>query len=139
MPTLKEVRKAVRATIEDTIEDIKVYERVPASVIVPAVLIVPAQADYLIVHGNAGTGWEFDLIVLAPSGDEEVAQDILDDYIDARGTRSIVAALHTSASLGRNDCSASLRRLSSYGSKYSVGGTEYVGASLRLFVIASHT
>src|SRR5215207_1370120 len=135
MPTLKQVREAAKTTLLAAIADTSVYKRVPTSVNVPAILIVPAQGDYLIVHGNAGTGWEFDLIVLAPSGDEDVAQDVLDDYVDARGDKSIVSAIHANPSLGRNDCSAFVRSLSNYGAKYKVGVDEYIGATLRLSVL----
>ena len=107
--------------------------------IVPAVLIVPAQADYMLVHGNAGTGWEFDLVVLAPSGEEEVGQDILDDFIDARGDKSLIAAIHANPTLGRSDCSAVIRRLTNYGIKSEIGGTAYVGATVRMFVLATHS
>lgn len=128
----------MKATLQAAFDDTAVYERVPASVVVPAVLIVPAQGDYLVVHGNGGTSWEFDLVVVVPSADEDVAQDILDDYIDARGDKSIVAVVHANPSLGRADCSAVVRRLSNYGIKYAVSGTEYIGATLRLSVLATH-
>lgn len=138
MPSLKQVRAAVKATLLAAIDETSVYERVPGSVVVPAILIVPAQADYLAVMGNASTGWEFDLVVLAPSADEDVAQDILDDYVEARGSKSIVAAIHANTSLGRTDCSAVVRRMTNYGIKYSVADNPYIGATLRLFVIATH-
>lgn len=138
MPTLKNVRTAIKSTLESAITGLKVYERVPAGVVVPAVLIVPALADYLVVHGNAGTGWEFDLVVLAPSADEDVAQDILDDYVDARGSKSIVAVICASPALGRSDCYATVRRMSNYGIRYTVGSDQFIGATLRLFVVATH-
>lgn len=139
MPTLKEIRKAVKATLDNAIGDVAVYERVPSAVVLPAVLIVPAQADYLLVHGNAGTGWQFDLIVLVPTADETVAQDILDDFVDAHGPRSIVAAIHASPSLGRDDCSATVRQLAKYAISYTVGIDQHLGATLRLFVVATHS
>lgn len=138
MPSVKQVRAAVKTTLTAAIAETSVYERVPGSVVVPAILIVPAQADYVAVMGNAATGWEFDLVVLAPSTDEDVAQDILDDYVDARGSKSIVAAIHANTGLGRTDCSAVVRRMTNYGFKYKVGTDDYIGATLRLFVIATH-
>ena len=136
--TLKDVRTAIATTLSAVLTDVKMYRRVPESIVAPCIVIQPAAADYLVVHGNGATGWEFDLQVLVRSTDDDVAQEELDDYVTATGTKSIVRIIHATPALGRTDASAVVRSLTAYGSSYTVSGDTFVGATLRLYVILTN-
>lgn len=140
MPTLSEVRTAVASTLRTAITpELNVYHRVRPSVVAPAIIVMPAEADYLEVFGNAGTGWELDLVALVSPADEDAAQDLLDELVEPTGARSIIAAIAATPTLGRNDCHGVVRRLNNYGIRYQVGVDDFIGATLRMFVIATNT
>lgn len=139
MPTLKEVRHAVATTLSSAISGLAVYERVPSSVVVPALMVAPSEAMYQFVMGNRGTQWSFDLMVLSGAADSEIAQDVLDDFVDATGSKSIRAAIHAAPQLGRNDVSAAVETMTNYGMRYEIGTTDFLGATLRLKVVASNS
>jgi hypothetical protein len=138
--TLTEIRTAIQQTLLDNIAGINVYRNFPGTVVAPAIGILPAPMDYLLTFGNSSTPWEFDLIVVV-EGDDDTAQDPLDELIDAVGNRSIAQVLLANQTLGRSDCS--LKKpltMSNYGAKYKFGGDDlYVGATIRIGVVTTHS
>jgi len=139
MPTVREIRAAIGATVTANIDRLKIYKYVPPSVILPCLIIAPASADYLVTHGNAGTGWEFDLHILVQSTEDEVAQDALDDYIDATSDRSIVRVIFENTDLGIDNVSAVVRRMTAHNFRFQAAGDDHIGATLRLSVLATNS
>lgn len=141
MATLKEVRTAIQQTLLDNLPAprVNVYRNFPGAIVAPAIGILTAPMDYLHTFGNSSTPWQFDLIVVV-EGDDDAAQDPLDELIDAVGDRSIVQILLANQTLGRSDCSLMKPlTMSNYGAKYTFGGTEtYVGATIRIGVVTTH-
>lgn len=139
MATLREIRTAIKETLETNIPGISVYAKVPEDVTEPAIAIYPADTNYLHTFGGATSKWEFDLLVGAAGAEDEIAQDPLDDLIDGVGDRSIFAVLLANQTLGREDCSVCEPiRMSSYGAKIKFGSTELFGAIIRIGVVTTH-
>lgn len=138
MASLTDVRTALADILSDNISGLNTYRRVPGAIVAPAVVIYPGPMDYLFAYQNPATSWEFDLIVAVP-GDDDYAQDPLDELIDATGARSIPAVLLANPKLGRSDCNVKAPlRMTNYGAKVKFGDVTYVGATIRVGVLASH-
>lgn len=140
MATLKQVRAGFKTTLEANITspNILAYSRVPASPIVPCVVVMPAATEYLVTMNRGGDMWDFDLHVLTPSGDDDVAQDLLDEYIAPTGTRSIPAIIHANQALGLSGVQAVVRRLTNYGFRFEAVQIPHIGATLRAQVLITN-
>ena len=139
MASLREIRLAIKETIENNIPGVNVRAKVPEGEFGPAIAIYPADIDYLHTFRNASTPWEFNILVGVDSAEDEIAQAALDDLIDAVGDRSIIAVLLANDTLGRTDCSVKEPvRMSNYGAKIKFGDTELFGAVLRVGVVTTH-
>jgi hypothetical protein len=140
MSTLKQVRAAVGTTVNANISspNMMVYSRVPANPIVPCLVVVPATADYLLTMNRGGDDWYFDLHILVPSADDDVGQDLLDEYVAGRGARSIVTIVHANPSLGLADVSAVVTGMTAYNYRFDAVGVAHIGATLRLRVVLSN-
>lgn len=138
MASLSEIREAIRQTLLDNISGINVYRNVPGAIIAPAVCIYPKPKDYLHTFGNASGIWEFDLIV-AIEGDDDAAQDPLDELIDQIGERSIPLVLLSNPKLGRADCSIKGPvTLVDYGARIKFGDDTYPGATIHIGVVTTY-
>lgn len=138
MPSLIEVRTAIADTLAAHIPGVNFKARMTRGVVVPAVVIYPADMDYLHTFRNSSTQWQFNLNVMAGT-DEEFAQDPLDELVDARGDRSIPAVLLANPTFGRPDCHLmEPLTMSGYGARWTVGDSTYVGAVIRVGVIVTH-
>lgn len=140
MPTLVEIRTAIKTTLDTALPKTAVYKRVPDNPVLPCVIVQPAvPSDYQVVFGRKADRWEFDLHVLVPSADSDVAQDTLDEYIAGVGELSIPAIIHANPTLGRADCSSAVLRLTAYGFRFQAVGVDHVGATLRMLVVATNS
>lgn len=138
MATLKDVRGAFRTILEGNISGVQVYYRVPGAPNLPCIIVQPATADYLITMNRGADMWEMDLHVLAPSADDDVAQDLLDEYIAPTGARSIPAIIHANKTLGLSGVEAVVARLTAYGFRFESSSVPHVGATLRTKVLITN-
>jgi hypothetical protein len=140
MSTLKQIRAAFKTVLEANISSpkVQVYNRVPGAPILPCIIVQPATTDYLITHNRGGDVWEFDLHIVVPSADDEVGQDLLDEYVAGTGARSVVAIIHANGSLGLSDVSSVVSRMTAYGFRFDAIGDPHVGATLRARVLLSN-
>lgn len=140
MATLKDVRTGFKTILEANITNpgVMVYKRVPGAPIVPCVIVAPANADYLITMNRGGDMWEIDLHVLTPSGDDDVGQDLLDEYVAPTGARSIPAIIHQNKTLGLSGVEAVVARMTAYGFRFETVGTPHIGATLRTRVLITN-
>lgn len=138
MATLKDVRTAFKTILGNGISGVQVYSRVPGAPIVPCIIVVPATADYMVTMGRGGDMWEFDLHVLTPSGDDDVGQDLLDEYVAPTGARSIPAVIFASRTLGLSGVDAHVARMAAYGFRFETVGTPHIGATLRARVLITN-
>lgn len=139
MSSVKQIRSAVKSTLETAIPDLFAYNNVPEVTNVPAAVVEPATADFLVAMGRGADTWEFEVTVLVSYADADVAQDQLDDYVNGAGDKSIRQAIFANRSLGLPDVTAHIAGMSDYGATYQVGDIDYLGAILRLVATTSGT
>lgn len=138
MPSLKTIRTAVKTTLDAAIPDLFSYNNVPEVTNTPAAVVRPDTSDFQVSMGRGTDTWEFEVLVLVPYGEADVAQDQLDDYVNGFGAKSIRQAIFTNRALGLTDVSAHIAGMSDYG-PVQVGDIEYLGATLRLVVHTTGT
>ncbi|MBD2900762.1 hypothetical protein amrb99_97710 [Actinomadura sp. RB99] len=136
MSGLGEIRTALAALLDD-VEGLSAYAYRPASVPnLPAAVISPSSAEYATpMQARRGQDiYQFDVLVLVPFVDAEVAQATLDELISADGP--IRAALAASPHLGPGyGTTAYATALADYG--VTIGGADEqqnLGATLRVTV-----
>jgi hypothetical protein len=132
--TLAAIRTAVKTTVEAAISGFTVHDLVPAKPVVPGMLVMPADADFIVAMGRGTDTWTFDLTVLVPTADLVVGQSLLDPYISGAGSSSIRQAIWNARTLGLTGVDAHISGMSEYGGLHEYGGAQHVGATLRLIV-----
>lgn len=137
MPTLGEVRTAIKATLVLALPKTAVLKHIIGNPPLPCIMIQPATNDYLVVMRRGADTYELDLHILVP-GDDEVAQDALDEYVSGIGDKSIALIVENNKTLGRSDCSAVVARMTNYGFRFALVGNDHVGATLRLRVTVTN-
>lgn len=138
--TLKEIRAAIGDVLEANIVNppIQVYRRVGGNLNVPCIVVMPATTDYLVTYNRGGDLWEFDLHILTPSADEDVGQDLLDEYVAGTGDRSVVSVIHQNKQLGLTGVEAHVARMTNYGFRFEVIQVPHIGATLRAQVLVTN-
>lgn len=136
MASLKQIRTAVKTTIEANLTGVTVHRTVPGSAAGDVVVVRPADdvADFNVAMGRGTDTWQLDLLVLVPASSLEVGQDQLDDYITGAGAKSVRQVVFTNRTLGLANTDAHVAAVSGYGADYRLGETPYIGATLRLVV-----
>lgn len=139
MASLAAIRTAVKTTVEAAISGLQVHDLIPAKPVPPCVLVMPAEADFVVAMGRGTDTWQFDLTVLVPTADLVVGQSLLDPYITGDGISSIREAIWNARALGLSNVDAHVAGMSEYGGLHDYGGTQHVGATLRLIVHTTGT
>ena len=138
MPSLSQIRTALVSTITTAVPALKGSDKVPESIIVPAILVAPRAADFQRAFGRGLDGYTFDVIVLVSGRDDTLAQGDLDVYVNGFGSSSIRQAVFNARTLGI-DVDASVTGMADYGANWTFGATDYVGARLTVEVLTSGT
>ncbi len=133
MATLSQIRTAVKTIVESPTANLKVYPRIPGTPTSRAAVLRIATADFAVTMGKGFDTWNLDLIVLLSTGDLDVAQQHLDEYIDGGGSNSIRAAVFATPGLGLSNTSAHIAGVVGYG-PFDAAAYDHVGAILRLVV-----
>lgn len=145
MATLKQIRYAIQSTIENGIAGIKCYDKIPENAkVLPAVIVQPDMADFVMAMGRGTDQYNFTLLVLVSYNHIETAQDNLDPYVTGSGSKSIRQCIWDNKTLGlEGDVNAHVSRMFDYGMRFtpdSVGGShEQLGARLSLVVYTRGT
>lgn len=136
MASLKQIRTAVRTTLEANLTGLNVHRTVPGSAAGDLVIARPSDdtADFVVAMGRGVDTYQLDLDVLVPASELESAQDRLDGYITGAGSSSIRQVVFTNRTLGLDNTDAHISGASGYGATYELGNTPYLGATLRLVV-----
>lgn len=141
MATLTAIRAGFEATLRTVLgTGTEIYNRVPGSPVLPCVCLVPAEIDFVVAMQRGTDTYEFDVLVLVPSADEDVAQELLDQYVTGAGGLSIRQAVYNAnngsagTGLGVASTNAHISAMTSYGGQFEAVGVDHVGASLRLIV-----
>lgn len=134
MATLAQIRTAVKTTVEANITGLKVYPRLPGSATSRALIVEPvAPFDFTVAMGRGTDVYQFNLVVVIANTDLDLAQQILDGYIDGGGADSVRKVIFNNRDLGLTDVDAHVSSLVAYGS-IDNAGYDNVSATLRLVV-----
>jgi hypothetical protein len=138
MATLKDIRDAIKTTLEAAITSLTVYDTVPDTVNLPAVVVKPVLSNFHLAMGRGSDQWEFDLEVLVSTADLDLGQDALDGFVTGAGSDSIRQAVFNARTLGLSGTDASVSGLTEYGMQ-TAADIPHIAAVLRLVVVTSGT
>lgn len=134
MPSLTEVRAGLKNTLAANISGLFVYDTVPDTANLPAVVVAPDPgefANYLVAMGRERDTYSFHLVVVCSWRDADLGQHDLDEYVSGSGAKSVRAVIHDNSTLGLANTHAHVRTGHDYGARFTVGGVPVVGAVLR--------
>lgn len=135
MASLQAVRDAIKATLDANITGLRVFDTVPDIVNLPALLVLPVEADYEVAFGRGSDTWQIDLFVMTSRTVPRSGQDGLDGFIAGSGATSIRQAIFQHRDLGLTDgTEARVTGVSRYGGTFPAAGIDHIGAALRLVV-----
>lgn len=138
MASLKEIRDAVIATLDEAIPELTGYRCPPDAPNMPAYFVQLKEGDFFAAMGRGTDRYEFDLVVMVGWTDSELSQDELDLYVCGSGAQSIRQAIFLNRTLGRDDLDASISALAEYGVK-SAASVDHIGAVLRMSILTKGT
>jgi hypothetical protein len=139
MASLAQIRTALKTTIETAIPTLKVYPTVESVNVVPAAVVLPGEADFLVAMKRGTDTYTFQLLVMVAAGDAEVAQNSLDTFVTGAGDTSIRQAVFNARTLGLSDTDAHVSGWSGYAARFESAGIDHIGAVLALTVHTSGT
>lgn len=139
MATLAAIRAAIKTTITANISGLFVYDTVPAAAEVPALVVEPVAADFVVAMGRGTDSWLFDLHLLVAHVDAGIGQGRLDEYVTGAGSRSIRQVVFQNRTLGLSSVDAHVAALTGYGGQFESARIDHIGATLRLIVHTAGT
>lgn len=134
MASLAAIRTAVKTTLEAAVTGLRVYDKIPGATQVPAVVVDPVAADFVVAMGRGTDTWQFDLHVVVSDAEETLGQAGLDDYVSGAGSKSIRTAIWNTRDLGLTNTDAHISALIAYGVRFEQAPIQHIGATLRLVV-----
>jgi hypothetical protein len=137
--SLAAIRDAIRTTIVNSGIGIEVYDTVPEVAVVPAVVVIPFDADFTVTMGRGTDSYNIDLFVLCSRAVADQGQDDLDSFATGAGTSSVREAIWNNKTLGLSDVNAHIAGMNRYGGQFETAQIPHVGAVLRLVVMTSGT
>jgi hypothetical protein len=138
MASMTQIRTGLVSTISAAVTGIQGYDTVPASVNLPAFVVIPRATDFMRAMGRGLDAYTFDVLVLVSAGDDQLAQLALDPFVNGFGSSSIRQAIFNARDLGLG-VDASVTGMADYGGQFNVGGIDYIGARLSVEVLTSGT
>lgn len=139
MASLKEIRSALKTTIEANIANVRVFHRMPDVTEGHSILVEPEAVDYSKTFGRGFDEYDFNLYVMVPNIESSKAQDLLDEYVAGAGTKSIRQVIFNNRTLGLTGTDAFIKKMHGYGGHFEVARIQHIGAVLDLCVLTSGT
>lgn len=136
MASLSAIRTAVVDTLSQ-IDGLAVHPQVQEQINPPAALITPADAEFDKAFGRGEDEWHFDIVVVVSRQELLSAQDLLDQYVNGFGPKSIREHIWNNRDLGLDETFALITGVTGYGATYEFNSIQYLGAKLRLVVRTS--
>ncbi|KPI09931.1 hypothetical protein OV450_3422 [Actinobacteria bacterium OV450] len=133
MSSIAAIRSGLASVISAAIPELRGYDTVPEVANLPAFVIEPVSADYLLSM-SLDTTWFLDVFVLVARSDSGRGQTKLDAYVNGYGTKSIRQAVFNNPSLGLSDTDATITGMRGYGGSHESNGLQHIGAILRVSV-----
>lgn len=135
MASFAELRQAIKTILAGALEDVHLYDQVPETANLPAIVVQPADATFPFTAARAEDEWQFDLVVMTSFGDAGLAQDQLDVFLSGSGPKSIRQIFMLNKQLGRDDVLAAyVAGMSDYGANFTMAAVENIGCKLRVVV-----
>jgi hypothetical protein len=136
VPTFGEIREALATTIKNGVtSEINEYARVPDVTQVPAVVVKPLSAKYIVNMSEDAT-FEFQILVLCGRSDTDAGQQDLDAFVSHYGPDSIPHALRSNPDIGLDGVDVTCYAMDGYGGEWSAAKVPHVGAILKVRVEA---
>ncbi len=144
MASLSQLRTAVKDTLVAALgAGTEVYDTIPGSPALPCVCVVPDSANFVVAMARGTDTWNFDLVVLVPSGDNQFGQSRLDPYVTGAGALSVRQAIYNAntptTGLGLSNTNAHVSGMTDYGGSFEAVDVDHIGARLRLVVHTTGT
>lgn len=140
MAALGAIRDAIKATVEANVAGLRVHDTVPDQIVLPALLILPSEADFDTTFGRGWDTHQIDLFVMTSRVALRTSQDALDAFVTGGGSQSIRQAIFNNRTLGLTDgTEAHISGMSRYGGSFPTAGIDHIGAALRLVVTTPGT
>lgn len=138
MPTdIKAIRQALADTVRAALPELNCYPRLAGLIDPPAFIVIGPEITYDIAFGGGDEIEGMVCRILAPAGDDQDGESLLDDYV-GRGSRSVKLALEGTPgvrqSLGGLISDLHVARAGNYDT-YPYGENQYPGAELVVQII----
>jgi hypothetical protein len=133
MASLEAIRDAIATTLGG-LGNLTAYDTVRDVANLPAVVAIPAEADFTVAMGRGVDTWTLDLLVLVSDREMDIAQDQLDGFVTGAGATSIRQQIFNNRTLGLANTDAHVAGMREYGSQYKLAKIGHVGAKLQLVV-----
>lgn len=135
MATIKEIMAGLRTSLS-TIDGLNVVEVTPGQITVPAAVVgLPGEVDYLRTFTDQNIDLVFNVWVVTSTAVDFAGQQMLAEYMDKQGLKSILAALGVDKTLGGVVDYAEL--VSCVPQMVDFNGVNYYGALFTVAVAAS--
>lgn len=135
MSTLTQIRRALATTISDGVaSEVFDYAHVADVQQLPAVVIIPEEADFSGAFQRGLDEWKIDVYVLVPRTETVNAQEELDEYITGSGPESIRQVIYNNPTLGLADTDAYVLGVKGYGGEFQSARVPHIGAVLKVCV-----
>jgi len=135
---IKAIRVALAGTVQAALPELNCYPRLVGLVDPPAFIVVGPEVTYDITFGG---GDQIDGLVcrlLAPAGDDQDGDDLLDQYLSSTGARSVKRAIEgtpgVAQTLGGLISDLHVASAGNYDT-YPYGENQYPGAELVVQII----
>jgi hypothetical protein len=101
MSTLSAVRAALAAQLTSYLPaGVRVHQRLPDQLSPPAVVVRRQLTTFDTTMGGQSNDLTLAVVVFVQLGSQRVAEDLLDEFVDAAGERSVYAAVNADPTLG---------------------------------------
>ncbi|GGM55503.1 hypothetical protein GCM10012275_28280 [Longimycelium tulufanense] len=144
MASLKDIRKAIKSTLDANLPDLHVFAHSPDDGLMPALIVMPRPgspgspfAEFNKAMARGHDEYHLDLWLLVANTLDEEAQDTLDDYLTGSGPRSVREVIFNNQSLGLTNTQAFITGAYGYGGEPALGRIQGVGAVLQMYVVTS--
>lgn len=132
--SVSQLRQGLAETImAGTSSPLYAYAFVEENINLPAAVIEPADADFLVAMNRGTDVFDFNIFVLVARTDPVSAQAVLDNFISGDGPDSIRRAVYDREDLGLgDDVAATLHGFKGYGGSLEGYGIPHIGAVLQV-------
>lgn len=140
MATLEQIRDALAETLSENLPALNVYDVVPDLPTLPALLVLPAEGDFVVAFGRGFDTHQLDLYVMVSRTVPRTGQDSLDSYVTGGGPNSVRKIVFQNRTLGLADgTEAHVKGYGRYGGSFPAAGVDHIGAALRCVVTTPGT